>query len=259
MFGWSLVKTDSSRELDVMQVWPLNAGKRIPLPKVGERVRLQCAPVEGVGVCFANVKSVGVKTIDIQLELAASGSIEDLSDIASNRLMTLGNNQVMLTYDRGEAFYSFQTSIARKSANGALSILKPRQVTRIQRRDYYRLSLHSPTTYRLVYSSANLRLGAHAARIVNLSGGGAMIATNHPVGIGANVLIRIPVDKQGGLMDVESEALDCRTAEEGLSRAYIVRLKFHGPPSLTKEERDGIISYIFEQQRIMLKTRRILQ
>ena len=69
----------------------------------------------------------------------------------------------------------------------------------------------------------------------------------------------MPTGKQGDLLDVESDALDCRVAAQGLARIYLIRLRFLGPPHLTEEDREEIIAYIFEQQRMLLRNRKLLR
>ena len=135
--------------------------------------------------------------------------------------------------------------------------MRPRIVTRVQRRQYYRLPLQSPTTFRVRGSTGST--DPLAARLVNLSGGGALLASPKPVPGGLRVLVRVPTGKEGELIEVESEALDCRVASQGPARVYLVRLRFPGPPTLTEEERESIVAYIFEQQRILLRNRRLLR
>ncbi len=118
---------------------------------------------------------------------------------------------------------------------------RPRVVTRLQRRQFYRLPLQSPTTFRVRGETG--RTAPLAARLVNLSGGGALLASAKPVPGGLRVVVRVPTGKNGALLDVEADALDCRVATQGLSRVYLVRLRFLGPPHLTDEERDEIVAY----------------
>ena len=141
--------------------------------------------------------------------------------------------------------------------SGTLAVSRPRIVTKIQRRQFYRLPLQSPTTFRVRGEA-----GATApvpARLVNLSGGGALLASGKPVPSGLRVFVRVPSGKQGDLLDVESDSLDCRVAAQGLAKIYLIRLRFLGPPHLTEEDREEIIAYIFEQQRMLLRTRKLLR
>ncbi len=58
---------------------------------------------------------------------------------------------------------------------------------------------------------------------------------------------------------MEADALDCRVTTQGLARIYLVRLRFLGPPQMTEEDREEIVAYIFEQQRFLLRNRKLLR
>ena len=73
------------------------------------------------------------------------------------------------------------------------------------------------------------------------------------------MLVRVPAGRQGDLLDVESDTLDCRVASQGAARIYLIRLRFLGPPDLTEEDREEIVAYIFEQQRMLLRNRKLLR
>ena len=97
------------------------------------------------------------------------------------------------------------------------------------------------------------------ARLVNLSGGGALLAAAKPVPAGLGVAVRVPAGVEGHPLDVEAEVLDCQVAAQGAARIYLIRLRFFDPPRLAPEDREAIIAHIFQQQRLMLKGRKLLR
>ena len=230
------------------------AGDRAPLPQVGDTVRLHAGANAEVGVYQARVRAIGLRRILLESpETAASpeDSLFPLTAALPHRM------PLTLSFIQGDNLYQCETRIVGPAKVGILTVTRPRIVTKVQRRQFYRLPLQSPTTFRVRGEEGST--SPVAARLVNLSGGGALLASGKPVPGGLRVLVRVPTGKQGDLLDVESDALDCRVATQGLARIYLIRLRFLGPPHLTEEEREEIVAYIFEQQRMLLRNRKLLR
>ena len=237
---------------------PRNDDQRAPLPEVGELVRLQTGALSDLGVYFANVRSIGPRRIVLQMEdqpAAAAVQAEMSKGLALSEKAT-----ILVSYDRGEALYHFHAHVVGDSRDSQITLSRPREVTRVQRRNYYRLPLQSPTTFRLLEpDDRSISSAPMAARLVNLSGGGAMLSTNKPIAAGTRALVRVPTGRDGAPLDVVAETLDCRSTTQGRSSAYLIRFRFFGSPTLTNDDRESIITYIFEQQRVLLKLRRMLR
>jgi len=232
--------------------------QRAPMPELGELVRLQTGAVSDLGVYFAHVRGIGPRRIVVQMEDQASAAAVRAETSTGTALSS--RQTVLVTYDRGEALYHFEAIVFGDPREGQLILSRPREVTRVQRRNYYRLPLQSPTTFRLLEpDERSISTGPMAARLVNLSGGGAMLSTNKPIAAGTRALVRVPTGKDGAPLDVVAETLDCRSTTQGRSSAYLIRFRFFGSPTLTQEDRESIISYIYEQQRVMLKLRRMMR
>ena len=223
---------------------------RAPLPEIGETVRLHAADESQVGVYHARVRALGPRRILLE-SLETAPFPDDEHALPPRTALTL-------SFLRDDALYQCETRVVGPPGRtGALAVSRPRVVTRVQRRQYYRLPLQSPTTFRV--RGEESFTGPVPARLVNLSGGGALLSASKPVPSGLRVRVRVPTGTDGEMIDIDSECLDCRVASQGLSRVYLIRLRFFGPPLLSDEERDDIVAYIFEQQRIMLKTRKLLR
>lgn len=227
--------------------------ERAPLPRVGETVRLHAVGAAHLGVYHARVRALGPRRIilDSPESVASSGEPVDTA------LPLLPHTLVTLSFIRADDLYRCETRVVGPDKPGMLTVTRPRVVTRVQRRQFYRLPLQSPTTFRVRGEMG--RTAPISARLVNLSGGGALLASPKPVLGGLRVSVRIPTGKQGDLLEVEADALDCRVTTQGTARAYLVRLRFLGPPLMTEEERDEIVAYIFEQQRFLLRNRKLLR
>jgi hypothetical protein len=71
--------------------------------------------------------------------------------------------------------------------------------------------------------------------------------------------VRVPSGIEGDPINVEGDVLDCRVASQGTSRVYLVRLRFPDSPRMDPTDREAIIAHIFQQQRLMLKGRKLLR
>lgn len=236
------------------------AGDRAPLPQAGDTVSLHVVGSAEVGVYQARVRAVGLRRILLESQEASSHTSSGALASEDNAALTHAlppRTVLTLSFLCDDNLYQCETRVVGPAKTGTLAVSRPRIVTKVQRRQFYRLPLQSPTTFR-VRGEAGATPPV-PARLVNLSGGGALLASGKPVPMGLRVLVRVPAGKQGDLLDVESDALDCRVAAQGLARIYLIRLRFLGPPHLTEEDREEIIAYIFEQQRMLLRNRKLLR
>lgn len=230
---------------------------RAPLPEPGDTVRLHAHTTHAgaeVGVYEARVKAVGLRRILLESP-QTMGHSEDGTPALTGALPP--RTALTLSFVFNDNLYQCETRVVGPAKAGTLAVIRPRLVTKVQRRQFYRLPLQSPTTFRVRGESGST--APVPARLVNLSGGGALLASGKPVPSGLRVLVRVPAGRQGDLLDVESDALDCRVATQGLARIYLIRLRFLGPPHLTEEDREEIVAYIFEQQRMLLRNRKLLR
>ena len=246
---WSQWRRSAARTSD---------SSKAPLPEVGDIVRLQAETHNAsigaeVGVYEARIKAVGLRRILLESPETAvpgEGPLPLTSALPPRTALTL-------SFVWGDNLYQCETRVVGPAKTGTLAVCRPRIVTKVQRRQFYRLPLQSPTTFRVRGESGSTM--PVPARLVNLSGGGALLASGKPVPSGLRVLVRVPTGRMGDLLDVESDALDCRVATQGLAKIYLIRLRFLGPPHLTEEDREEIVAYIFEQQRMLLRNRKLLR
>ncbi len=244
-----------------MSFWNLGAtseagAERAPLPRVGETIRLQVLDDFHLGVYHARVRALAPRRLvfDSPEATAPVGAPEEESAPLTGLPV---RTPLLLSFLRADEMYQCETRVIGPSRAGSLAVARPRVVTRVQRRQFYRLPLQSPTAFRVRGEGAYT--DPVAARLVNLSGGGALLSSPKPVPGGLRVRVRVPTGKQGALLEVDGDVLDCHVATQGLARVYLIRVRFLGPPLLTEEERDEIVAYIFEQQRLLLRTRKLLR
>jgi c-di-GMP-binding flagellar brake protein YcgR len=216
-----------------------------PMPQPGEAVQLQTEPPAGGTLYGAQVRAVGFRRLFLE---------------AAGKLPLPPRAPLTLTFVRGDALYRFETRLVGPVRGAGLAVARPRRVVRIQRRQYYRLPFESPTVFRLLAQDGRPDGGGPTpARLVNLSGGGALLSCARPVPAGLSVSVRVPAGVEGDPLNVEAEVLDCHVASQGASRVFLVRLRFYDPPRLDPADREAIIAHIFQQQRLMLKGRKLLR
>ena len=243
---------------------PSASPRSASLPCVGESVELQAGHGEHVGVYQARVRAVGFRRILLETSEALSlTEVDNHSSVpggyeTQSALALPPRTLLTLSYARGEALYFFETRVVGQTKTRALAVVRPHKITKVQRRQFYRLSLESPTIFRVLDNRGRNSSQPLPSRLINLSGGGAMLSSSKPVLSRQPVLVRVPSGKDGDLIDVEGEVLDCTVATRGNARAYLIRVRFY-PEQMKDEDREGIIAYIYQQQRMMLRNRKLLR
>lgn len=196
------------------------------------------------------VKRIGMRTMSVKYSGEGTDGLPPL------------HATVEVSFFLNEHLYSFQSVVQRYEFDlaGALILLqRPKKVTKVQRRFSYRVPVETRTTYRFHLPGPTFPEPL-SAKIVNLSEGGMLITTNCPMYEGALLSIMSPSGKEGEVMQVTAEVLEVREDLSLRQETKIARLRFDGSERahLTEEQRKGIVTYLFEQQRLMLQTRRLL-
>ena len=148
----------------------LSDSSKAPLPEVGDIVRLQAETHHAsigaeVGVYEARIKAVGLRRILLESPETAvpgEGPLPLTSALPPRTALTL-------SFVWGDNLYQCETRVVGPAKTGTLAVCRPRIVTKVQRRQFYRLPLQSPTTFRVRGESGSTM--PVPARLVNLSGG----------------------------------------------------------------------------------------
>ncbi len=224
-----------------------DAGEQAALLRVGDSVRLQAAGDGQMSTGQARVHALGLRRIFLDL----SPETQEW-DLPARAPLTV-------FFARADALYRFETHQVGPLRRGTLAVAWPRQIVRVQRRQFYRLPLESPTTLRVLNDDGRASSAPLPARLVNLSGGGALVALGKPVPPGLLVSVRVPTGKTGDLLPLDADVLDCTVAQQGRARVYLLRLRFFSSPHLSDEDREAVIAFLHEQQRLLLRARKLLR
>ncbi|NLB88476.1 MAG: PilZ domain-containing protein, partial [Syntrophomonadaceae bacterium] len=121
-----------------------------------------------------------------------------------------------------------------------LKVSKPDKIVRIQKRDWVRLPHNTVVKYKL----AGYNVDYFETRSIDISGGGILLQTNHPIDINETLEIIFSLDNI--TISTTSKVVRCTPADN----SYRVALKFN---EISETERDKIVGFIFQKQREFIK------
>lgn len=197
----------------------------------------------------ATVQTVGARRILVT-------DLKPLSTGAPANPFAAKISSVRVTYNRGSGLYRFDTAPVQFGREWALE--RPKTVIRIERRGYFRIMLEAPTVFTIEDGSADSR---RPGRISNLSAGGVLLVSPVPLAEGQRIRVGVPTGKDGAPVDVVADVLESYSRFERGRPCFVTRARFvtAGSEAVHVDTREEIIAYIFEQQRLMLKTRRLIE
>jgi len=142
--------------------------------------------------------------------------------------------------------YSFFSTIIRRVGYPIPTFIMefPEKIRKIQRRQFVRVPVALPITYRIVD-----REGLSEVKdgiILDLSGGGIQLKTYEDLPSETILLMKMDL----GTNTVEVPGMTIRSVKEQDKQSYLVSIRFH---EISERLRDSIIRYVFEVQREMRK------
>jgi c-di-GMP-binding flagellar brake protein YcgR len=224
--------------------------KRLGLPDVGDCLILDVVPGD---LCTmparyqTNIKSVNTRHLILdELTPMVAGS--------SSRPVLTRLEPVEITFLREEYMYRFFGHPFPIGQSWAIT--RPKNVIRIERRDAFRITVESPTQFRIDGEGADM---THIGRLSNLSAGGLMLCTHTEVSPHQKIIVATPAGRSGGLIDVAADVLETKIETVNGKCRFLVRAKFitEGSMAISSQDQEDIIHYIFEEQRLMLRTRKL--
>ena len=123
-----------------------DAGGRAPLPQVGDTVSLHAGGDFEVGVYQARVRAIGPRRILLESQETTTAHPEDSAALTS---ALPPRTPLTLSFICNDNLYQCETRVVGPTKVGTLAVSRPRIVTKVQRRQFYRLPLQSPTTFRV--------------------------------------------------------------------------------------------------------------
>lgn len=168
----------------------------------------------------------------------------------------------VVSFVQSDVLYRFDTNVVANALLAGemttVSFSRPRNVTRIQRRHFYRVPVEVSTSF---YPLSGEQTGElTSGRILNLSAGGLLLLTLRDVPAGTKVMMRVPIGRDGFPTDIKAEVLECIPAH-GKVAGYHARFRFDNGQDLklSEDEQEGINHYLYEQQRMMLRVRKLIR
>ncbi|HEX5323792.1 MAG TPA: PilZ domain-containing protein [Capsulimonadaceae bacterium] len=232
---------------------------RLVLPQPGDTLLIEFQPTSprSANLLYrARLRSTGFRRLSADSLKPMAAEEPAVEEIAKPQ------TPVVISFVQNDVLYRFETVIAASAPFSAeattISFTRPKFVTRIQRRHFYRVPIETATSF---YGLSGDQMNELATgRILNLSAGGMLLATNREVAAGAHVIVRVPMGRDGFPTDIKAEALECAPVHGKLA-SFHIRLRFDNGKDfkLTEDEQEGINHYLYEQQRMMLRVRRLMR
>lgn len=149
-------------------------------------------------------------------------------------------------YQEGKGKYVFNALVTDKNEKGIynLTVERLEDITRIQERDYFRLSLPLNVIKRFEINDKDEELAVEETCITkDISGGGARIFSNYKHRVGEKMQLSVYIGKKELILfGVVVGAYDSTNDDYN----YEIGVKFY---NIDEVDRDIIVKYIFEQQR----------
>ncbi len=201
------------------------------------------------------MKKTGLRTLTAE-------HLVDYGELSAQSLPKL-NSVVVASFFREESLYSFESVIKEYGRNNdretTIVLGRPKRIVKVQRRFFYRVPVETRTTYRPLMAGFP---GEEKipAKIVNISEGGMLIATNGRISEGSLITVMVPAGHDAEAMEVCAEVLQVTDDFNAKQETTVARLRFDGSDRvmLADEHRKQLVTYLFEQQRLMLQARRLL-
>lgn len=240
------------------------------LPAPGESLTIEVIPAETTSlpvVLAARANQLRGRRLLFSVQTAAPASPPaargagdaDLPPASGLRLLTAPGSLVRFWFTLENRRYRFEVVASRRSlralASGDYWVNLPMRIERIEQRKYFRMLLQIPTWYRRDSDPRHTRL---PGQMIDLSGGGMMLAVVEPVAESMRLVVQTPTGKDGLVIDVVCEVIGCAPRPDRSRFGHAARLRFvDGASGISEQDRDLVIAYVFEQQRYMLKARKL--
>lgn len=170
------------------------------------------------------------------------------ADQAAGEVLRPGQRIVVSFYDH-VAFYSFSAVVLEvsKPPMPRVKVSLPEKVSRTQRRNFVRINARIPLEYYLVCENLAERIAGHQATTLDISGGGVLIKTDQKLDPGAELEITFGIPGKGKVFAIGKVIRCCPDSNQ---QKFRVGIQF---TLIEKKDREKIIRYIFEQQRMLRK------
>lgn len=164
------------------------------------------------------------------------------------------DTQIEIYFNQKQDLYLVEAKVlSRKHENNIplIQIEFTSDVQKVQRREYFRFPVSLGIKYRVIDPSQPqaLQQEYQEGMTRNLSGGGASILIREAVDLGTMLECLLPLG-QGQEVFIHGKAVRVSKRNDGGKYKCEVGIRFKG---IERKDRESIISYIFEEQRRLIK------
>ncbi|WP_353095289.1 flagellar brake protein [Tissierella praeacuta] len=184
------------------------------------------------------------------LDIIETGELIISGPIKQNNLVFIHNDEeIEICYNvenMGRHYFLAKVLSRNNSPIYALRLLRISETRNIQQRNYYRLlETLSVDKEHSIVKGDNIEVIVESCETINISGGGMKLYCNYEHEVDDEVVCSLKI----GDSVIKSKALVVRSEEiESLNYKFSIGVSFI---EINEEDRDLIIKYIFERQRIL--------
>ncbi len=149
---------------------------------------------------------------------------------------------ICLRFIQDDKAYVCEVKVVSKQTSpvALLKVTMPEKIVHIQKRNWVRLPYNTSVNYRM----HDYKVDFSQATSLDISGGGILLQTKHPLDI--NDLLDIEFCLENILIATVGKVVRCIEAE----KSYRIAIKFE---KIMEKDRDKIVGFIFRKQREFIK------
>lgn len=186
------------------------------------------------------------------IEFYDNGILDVLTPIHKGRVVYFRNDSIIkVILSKNEAVYQINVKILEKTF-GQIPMMRLEivsDISKIQRRDFYRLRLIKEITYRKVISLKEKTFTEKfKGNLLDISGGGLMF--NSPKEWQEQDMIEITLNLASGKILTLMGVIVRKIYHNDIKYCYEYGIRFEG---ISEQERNEITKFIFEEQRKLVK------
>ncbi|ADG82372.1 flagellar brake protein [Thermincola potens] len=192
--------------------------------------------------------SLGINKFKSRVEGITEKNLVVAAPMVNRQIVPLKiGTQVTVSYLDNAALYTFDTVVLATDLKPVptLTLDKPYNIKRVQRRNFVRIDAKIPMTFCLLKENLEKNSDFYYATTIDISGGGIMFSTENPLHLGDLLEIHMAFPDGVNVLAIGKVVRVIKNGQ-GDQQMYSVGIEFN---IIEESERDKIIRYIFNQQR----------
>ncbi|MDR9757543.1 MAG: flagellar brake protein [Thermacetogeniaceae bacterium] len=156
--------------------------------------------------------------------------------------------KITVNYWSGTKFYTFKSEVTavNKGYQQTITVLWPRRIEHLQRRNFLRVQAEIPITFALAEGD-----DIYHASTLDISGGGVLIKSPVKLQINDQLDMQLTIPDRG-VIDTGGKVVRCEESKGCGGQFFLVGVDF---TAINERDRERIIAFVFERERYLNKRR----